>query len=175
MGQIGSLAAQRGRDLGMKVIAYNRPSIKASQRAEKLCILLYQELDRFLREVDFLTIHAPLNEETKKLIDAEAIGKMKSSSFIINAGRGGIVNEADLLQALVSGHLAGAALDVFEQEPLPCKSPLVEYAQNHNNLLLTPHIGGMTQESQKAIALDIADKVLHCLQANQLTLTAISN
>ena len=110
------------------------------------------ELDELLARSDFISIHTPLTPETKGLIDRGRMAKMKKGVRLVNAARGGIVVEADLVEALRNGTIAGAGFDVFEQEPLPADSPL----RTVENLILTPHLGASTEEAQERVAEDIA-------------------
>jgi D-3-phosphoglycerate dehydrogenase len=107
---------------------------------------------------DIITVHVPLNEETKGMFGAEQFAMMKKGAYFINTSRGGVVDESALLDALNSGHLGGAALDVVDGEPA-VNPALLEYARTHDNLILTPHIGGNTIESRKKTQLFIAQKI----------------
>jgi phosphoglycerate dehydrogenase-like enzyme len=108
--------------------------------------------DELLSRSDFLTLHVPMSAGTKGLFGADTLAKMKKGSCLINAARGGIVDEAALLAALTSGHLAGAALDVFAKEP-PDPSPLFA----HENLIALPHLGASTKEAQEKVAVELAE------------------
>lgn len=152
MGRIGSEVAKRAVAFGMKVLAYD-PYI-ASARAKALQAELV-DLDEVLARSDFITIHMPLSDETRGMINAAAFAKMKTGVRLINCARGGIVNEADLLAALQSGKVAGAALDVYETEPLPADSPLRAVPQ----LVLTPHLGASTEEAQENVGIEIAEAI----------------
>ena len=112
------------------------------------------EFDDLLGRADFITIHTPLTDKTRDLFNAEAFGKMKTGVRIVNCARGGIVNEADLAAALAEGKVAGAALDVFDREPLPPESPL----RGAPNIVLTPHLGASTKEAQEKVAEAIAEQ-----------------
>ncbi|MDP4269692.1 MAG: NAD(P)-dependent oxidoreductase, partial [Bacteroidota bacterium] len=107
---------------------------------------------------DIVTIHAPLNERTQNLLDYEKLCKMKSSALLVNVGRGGIVKESDLVQALREGRLAGAGLDVFEQEPLVADHPLLS-ADIQDKLLLTPHIAWASMEARQRLVNMIAKHI----------------
>jgi D-3-phosphoglycerate dehydrogenase len=120
-------------------------------------------VDEVLAEADFLTIHTPLTEKTRGMFDAQAISKMKDGVYLICTARGGVVNEHDLLDALNSGKVAGAALDVYEKEP-PAFTELI----NHPRVIATPHIAGQTHEAQKRAAIDIAKEVLAALKGEKL-------
>ncbi|MFO7300136.1 MAG: hydroxyacid dehydrogenase [Actinomycetes bacterium] len=144
-GRIGREVAARARAFGMTVIAYD-PYLTEADGLE-LC-----PLDRVIAEADVISLHVPLDDETRGLIDAAAIARMKPGSYLVNASRGGVVDEAALVDALRSGHLAGAGLDVYEEEPLPADSPL----RRAPNLVLTPHLGASTVEAQERVATEAA-------------------
>src|SRR5258707_15463096 len=135
MGRIGSEVARRAIAFGMQVLAYD-PYLSLS-RAKTLQVELIEQLDDIYGRVDFLTVHMPLSDETKGMLNAAAFAKMKKGVRVLNCARGGIINEADLLAALNSGQVAGAALDVYEVEPLAKDSPL----RAHPNIIMTPHLG----------------------------------
>ena len=157
----GSIARQVSRDatvLGMKTIAFD-PFVDDSDEAWE-----YTEKDTFnniLRRADILTLHVPLTEGTRHLIAEETLTLMKSSAIIINTSRGGIVDETALVAALKSGRLYGAALDVFETEPLTAEAG--KKFEGLKNLILTPHIAGVTDEANVRISKMIADKVIQVL------------
>lgn len=152
MGRIGSEVAKRAVAFGMKVLAYD-PYVSSS-RARALQADLV-ELDEVLAAADFITIHMPLSDETRGMINAAAFAKMKTGVRLINCARGGIINEADLLAAIQSGKVAGAALDVYATEPLPPDSPLRTVPQ----LILTPHLGASTEEAQENVGIEIAEAI----------------
>ncbi|CAL1125502.1 unnamed protein product [Cladocopium goreaui] len=145
LGRIGKALVPKAHGLGLKVIAYD-PFV-APELAVELGVRLCS-LDELLEEADIVSLHCPLNAETRNLIDADAMAKMKVGSVLINAARGGIVDEGALADALRRGHLMGAGLDVFETEPLPLESPLLGL----DNIVLTPHMGGLDHESQVAMS-----------------------
>jgi D-3-phosphoglycerate dehydrogenase len=152
LGKIGSHVATVGKALGMKLLAYD-PFISA-ERAEQLgCRLV--DLDLLFREADYISLHVPKTPETKNLIDAGAIAKMKPTVRIINCARGGIVDEAAIAEAIETGKIAGAALDVFDNEPLG-ESPLTKLG---SNTILTPHLGASTAEAQVNVAIDVAEQI----------------
>src|SRR5207248_1491852 len=151
LGNIGSEVAKRAQGLEMEVIAYD-PAV-APERAEQFNVRLV-ELDELLRSADFISIHAPLIDATRNLIDAGRLALVKPSARLINAARGGIVDESALHDALASGRLAGAACDVFLQEPLGA-SPLLELP----NFIATPHVAASTAEAQTSVAFDVAEEV----------------
>lgn len=149
MGKVGAIVVRVAKALDMQVLVFD-PYL-TPKKADELGVSK-SELDPLLAQADFLTIHAPLTPETKGLLNKERLAKMKKSARIVNDARGGIVVEADLLAALNAGALAGAALDVFEQEPLDKDSPLRKSEQ----MILTPHLGASTEEAQERVAEDIA-------------------
>ncbi|MCL1469785.1 phosphoglycerate dehydrogenase [Argonema antarcticum] len=152
LGKIGSHVATVARAMGMKVMAFD-PYL-SNERAEQLgCRLV--EMDLLLREADYITLHMPKTPETAHLINAEALAKMKPTARIINCARGGIIDEAALAEALQQGKIAGAALDVFETEPLG-ESPLRDLGKE---VVLTPHLGASTAEAQVNVAIDVAEQI----------------
>ncbi len=153
LGKIGSHVAGIAKAMGMRVLAYD-PYI-TTERAEKLGVSLV-ELELLWRESDYITLHIPKTKETHHLISAEAIALMKPTVRIINCARGGIIDEAALAQALREGRIAGAALDVFENEPLEPDSPLRHIGPQ---LVLTPHLGASTEEAQLNVAVDVAEQI----------------
>lgn len=156
LGRIGSIVADRALGLKMKVIAYD-PFV-TPETAEKKGIELVS-FEELLRRSDFITIHTPLTKETYHLIDDKAFSLMKDGVFIINCARGGIIDEEALYRALVSGKVAGAALDVFEKEPIDPNHPLLSL----ENFIGTPHLGASTVEAQKIVAVEIAKQVVDYL------------
>ncbi len=156
LGRIGSLVATRAHGLRMKVIAYD-PYV-SEEYASNLAVELVS-LDELLATADFITIHMPLTDSTRNLLNRETLARCKRGVRIVNCARGGIVDEAALLEALESGQVAGAALDVYEHEPLPPDDPL----RKHPHVVLTPHIAGSTTEAQERVAVDIAEQVLAVL------------
>ncbi|NEP13581.1 MAG: phosphoglycerate dehydrogenase [Symploca sp. SIO2C1] len=152
LGKIGSHVATAARAMGMKLLAYD-PFISI-ERAEQLgCRLV--EMDLLLRESDYITLHIPKTAETAHLIDAEALAKMKPGARIVNCARGGIIDEEALAEALKEGKIAGAALDVFESEPLG-ESQLRSLGKE---MILTPHLGASTEEAQVNVAIDVAEQI----------------
>ena len=152
MGKVGQIVARVAQGLDMKVLAYD-PFLPA-KRARELGVEL-AGLDDVLARADFLTVHTPLTEKTRGLLNGEALAGMKPTARLINCARGGILDEAALVKALEEGKLAGAALDVFEQEPLPEESPL----RSAPNIILTPHLGASTEEAQIKVAEAIAHQI----------------
>jgi D-3-phosphoglycerate dehydrogenase len=150
-GNIGSIVADRALGLKMKVIAYD--PFLSPERALDLGVEKV-ELDDLLKRADFITLHTPLTEKTKNVIDATAIAKTKKGVRIINCARGGLVDEVALRAALETGHVAGAAFDVFTTEPAT-ENPLF----NHPNVICTPHLGAATTEAQENVALQVAEQM----------------
>ena len=157
-GGIGRLAGRLGRALGMRVIGFDAQVAPYARLWSDEATAAYG-LDALLAEADVVTLHVPLTDATRHLIDAARLAQMKPGAVLINTARGGVVDESAVAAALKSGRLGGAALDVFEQEPLPAGSPLAGCP----NLLLTPHIAGVTSESNTRVSALIADKVLDAL------------
>jgi D-3-phosphoglycerate dehydrogenase len=149
LGNIGRQAAERGVGLKMSVIGYD-PIVKSETGLPAGVKLA--SLDDVITKSDFITLHVPLTPDTKDLFNAATFARMKKGSFLINCARGGIVNEVDVLEALKSGQLAGAALDVFGKEP-PEPSPLFA----HENLIASPHLGASTREAQEKVAIELAE------------------
>ncbi|HJR19365.1 MAG TPA: phosphoglycerate dehydrogenase [Actinomycetota bacterium] len=157
LGRIGTLVAQRALAFGMRVVAYD-PYV-AKQRAGQMGVELVGTVEEALRAADFVTIHLPKTAETAALIGAAQLALMKPTARIVNTSRGGIVDEAALAEAVSSGKLGGAALDVFENEP-PGDSPLFAVEQ----IVLTPHLGASTEEAQSKAGEAIAEQVALALR-----------
>ena len=157
-GRIGGEVAVRCQAFGMPVIVYD-PYL-TQERADELGVLLVP-LDEVLDLADFISIHVPLNDETRAICGPSALARMKPTAFLVNASRGGVVDEEALVAALHSGDIAGAALDVYESEPLPDDSPLREAP----NLVLTPHLGASTAEAQIGVATEVAEKIVVLLKS----------
>lgn len=160
-GNIGSVAAMRGIGLKMNVIAFD-PFLSA-ERAEEIGVEKV-ELDELLKRSDFITLHVPLTDKTRNIINAESIAKMKDGVRIINCARGGLVCEADLAAAIISGKVAGAGFDVFEEEPAT-NSPLFGLP----NVVCTPHLGASTSEAQENVALQVAEQMSDYLLKGAVT------
>lgn len=159
-GGIGQLTAALAQAVGMSVVGYDPAfdagaAVWARQRVEPLA------LDAVLARADVVSLHVPLVDSTRNLIDAARLARMKHDAVLINTSRGGIVDEAALARALGAGELAGAALDVFANEPLAAGSPLA----GAPNLLLTPHVAGVTAESNERVSSLIAQRVAEALEA----------
>jgi D-3-phosphoglycerate dehydrogenase / 2-oxoglutarate reductase len=153
LGKIGSHVATVARAMGMRLLAYD-PFISI-ERADQLGCLLV-EMDMLLQQADYITLHMPKTPETAHMIDASALAKMKPTARIINCARGGIIDEQALYEALKAGKIAGAALDVFESEPLAEDSPLRSLGKE---IVLTPHLGASTTEAQVNVAIDVAEQI----------------
>ena len=156
LGRVGSEVARRAQSFAMHLVVYD-PFV-APDSARVLGVELVT-LDGLLAQSDFVTIHTPLTDSTRHVIGGAELAKIKPGSHIINAARGELIDEDALLRALDDGRLAGAALDVFAQEP-PSGSPLV----NHPKVVVTPHLGGSTEEAQREIAIEVAEQVMAVLR-----------
>ena len=156
LGRIGREVARRAsQGFGMKVLSYD-PFI--TEESVKPLGIIFCDFKKILKEADFLTVHTPLTPETKHLIDREAFALMKRGVRIINCARGGIVDEKALLEAIRSGKVAGAALDVFEKEP-PNRNPLLKRPE----VIATPHLGAATHEAQENVSVAVARQVIDAL------------
>ncbi|MXX88963.1 MAG: phosphoglycerate dehydrogenase [Boseongicola sp. SB0677_bin_26] len=160
-GNIGSIVIARACGLRMKVIAHD--PFLAEERAEKLGVEKV-DLDELLARSDFITLHVPLTDRTRNILSADAIRRMKPGARVINCARGGLVDEAALAEALESGHVAGAAFDVFAQEPAT-DSPLF----NLPNVVVTPHLGASTTEAQENVAIQVAEQMSDFLLTGAVT------
>ena len=155
LGRIGAEVAKRAQGLEMSILAYD-PFI-SEERAQELGVEL-ATVNEIAERADFITVHTPLIKETRNIIDAEQFAVMKDGVRIINCARGGIINEEALADAVKSGKVGGAALDVFVSEP-PFDSPLMDL----DNVIMTPHLGASTQEAQINVAVSVADEVISVL------------
>ncbi len=153
LGRIGAEVAARAQGMKMNILAYD-PFI-SEERAEELGVTL-TTVDDIVLNSDYITVHTPLTKDTKNLIDKEQFEKAKTGVRIINCARGGIINEEALAEAVASGKVAGAAIDVFVNEP-PLGSPLIE----QDNIIVTPHLGASTQEAQVNVAVDVAEQIIN--------------
>ncbi len=156
LGRIGSAVAKRAQGMEMRVVAYD-PYI-TEENAAILGVKLLP-MEEVFRQADFITVHLPLNKDSKHLLDEKAFELMKEGVRIVNCARGGIIKEQALYEAMKSGKVAGAALDVFEKEP-NTESPLFEF----NNFIATPHLGASTQEAQLLVAVDVAEEIVAALR-----------
>jgi len=153
MGRIGTELARRAMAFGMRVLAYD-PYLSVS-RARSLQVELMEDIDTLLPQVDFISMHMPLTDETRHMLDARRLALCKKGVRIVNCARGGLVAEAALYDALKSGHVGAAALDVFEVEPPPADFPLRELS----NIVFTPHLGASTAEAQENVGIEIAQAI----------------
>jgi D-3-phosphoglycerate dehydrogenase len=153
MGRIGSEVAKRALAFGMKVLAYD-PYLSLA-RAKALQVDLKEQVEEVYRQADFITVHMPMTDETKGMVNAAAFAKMKKGVRVLNCARGGIVNEADLQAALLNGTVGGAALDVYETEPPPADFPLRALPQ----VVMTPHLGASTEEAQENVGIEVAEAI----------------
>jgi D-3-phosphoglycerate dehydrogenase len=156
LGKIGRRVAKVCLALGMKVTVFDPFLSKAA--AEELGVHIVS-FDEILEKSDFITIHAPKTRETQNLFNRESFGRCKPGVRLVNCARGGIIEEKALIEAIGKGIVAGAALDVFEQEPLPADSPLLKLGEAAKKLVLTPHLGASTEEAQVNVALDVAEQI----------------
>jgi D-3-phosphoglycerate dehydrogenase/(S)-sulfolactate dehydrogenase len=157
LGTIGKEVAKRARGFDMRVIAYDivRDEAFAAQHQ-----VTYVPLEQLLRESDYVTLHTPLNEHTRHLINAERLALMKPTAYLINTARGGIVDSEALYQVLKERRIAGAALDVHEQEPLPADSPL----RRLDNVYLSPHAAGSTSDARRVSGMMAAENAIRVLR-----------
>jgi len=160
-GNIGSIVANRALGLRMKVMAYD--PFLSPERAVDLGVEKV-ELDDLIARADIISLHTPLTDKTRNILDADAIGRMKPGVRIINCARGGLVDEAALKTALDSGHVAGAALDVFAEEPAKDNALF-----GHENVVCTPHLGASTTEAQENVALQVAEQISDFLLTGAVT------
>jgi D-3-phosphoglycerate dehydrogenase len=153
MGRIGGEVARRAIAFGMTVVAYDPYLVQS--RARSLQVELADDLSALLGRADFITVHMPMTAETKNILNAATIAQCKPGVRIINCARGGLVEEAALFEALKSGHVAGAALDVYEKEPPADDLPF----RSLPNVVLTPHLGASTSEAQESVGIEIAQAI----------------
>ncbi|MDR9503015.1 phosphoglycerate dehydrogenase [Brevibacillus agri] len=156
MGRIGSEVAKRAKAFGMSVMGYD--PFMTEERAQKMGVI-HATVDEICRQADFITVHTPLTKETRHIISTREFAKMKEGVRLINCARGGIIDEKALYEAITSGKVAGAALDVFEEEP-PVDNPLVGLPQ----VVTTPHLGASTVEAQENVAVDVSEEILKVLR-----------
>lgn len=156
-GRVGRALAQRASAFGMVEVAYD-PFVP-DHLARHLGLSLVPRLNDLLEVADIISLHALVTDETRGVINKDTIAQMKDGVYIINAARGALINNADLAEALKSGKVAGAALDVYDQEPPPADNPLL----NLPNVVYTPHLGASTYEAQDAVGVEAAEKVIDAL------------
>ena len=152
LGRVGTEVAHRAQAFGMRILAYD-PYL-SSERAQALHVKPV-ELDELYAEADFITVHIPLTEDTRYLVDGAAFARMKKGVRLLNCARGGIIDEAALEQALAEGSVAAAGLDVYETEPLPEKIPLRDF----DRVVMTPHLGASTREARESVGREVAEGV----------------
>lgn len=156
LGRIGRSTALRGLALGMPVIAHELYPDREFVDQHGIELVSQDEL---LARADFVSIHCPLNDDTRGLCDSDFFAKMKAGSVLINTARGGLVVEADLVQALESGHLEGAGLDVFDPEPPQADNPLFRF----DNVVLSPHVAGTDERSMEGMGVECAENIVALL------------
>jgi len=159
LGRIGSMVARRAKGFNMRVL-YNKRS--PDPEAERELGVEFADMDKLLGESDFVSLHIPLTDETRHLINKDTLGKMKNGAYLINTARGPIVEEHDLVDAIRKGHLGGAALDVFDNEP-NVNPELV----NMENVVLTPHIASATWEAREKMGQMAVDAILKTLNGEK--------
>ncbi|MEZ6053792.1 MAG: phosphoglycerate dehydrogenase [Planctomycetaceae bacterium] len=162
LGRIGLSVAKRCRGLEMTVVGFD--PFLSEERAAEHGIELFRDVDELIPRCDYITVHTPLTDETRGLLNADRLQKCKKGIRIVNCARGGIVDEDDLADAIESGHVAGAALDVFVSEPPPADSRLRSLPQ----VLCTPHLGASTDEAQEQVAVEAADIITAFLTRNEV-------
>jgi D-3-phosphoglycerate dehydrogenase len=171
LGRIGREVARRAKALDMRIVVLD-PYVTAAKAAE-WGYEMARSLEELLPQVDFLTLHVPLSDETRGLIGAKELSRMKRTACIVNVARGGVVDEAALVEALQTGQIAGAGIDVFSVEPLPPDHPL----RHAPHVVLTPHLGASTVEAQETVALEaaqlITDFLLRGRVANAVNMPAV--
>lgn len=160
LGRIGAAVAKRARGFDMRILYHNRSK---NQQLESELGVTYADLDELLTESDFVSIHTSLNSASRHLIDRKKLKLMKKTAFLVNTARGQVVNEVDLARALKSGWIGGAALDVFEKEPIPRSSPLMKM----KNVVLLPHIGSATYQTRSMMAEVAARNLLNVLSRKE--------
>lgn len=158
-GHIGSQVSIMAESMGLKVIFFDIIKKLPLGNAQSV-----ENLETLLKQSDFVTLHVPETSYTQNMLAAKELAKMKKGSYLLNASRGTVVQIEDLVEALKSGHLAGAAIDVFPEEPSSNKAPFVSPLQGMNNVILTPHVGGSTEEAQKAIGEEVAESLIKFLR-----------
>lgn len=175
LGKIGREVAVRAKAFGMQVIGYD--PVLSSDFAAKMGISLV-DIETIFKQSDIITVHVPLDDKTRNLLRTETFALCKDGVKIINCARGGIVNEDDLLEALNSGKVSGAALDVFTKEPPDFSHPLISHAK----VITTPHLGASTEEAQEKVAIQIAEQIVELFKTREIkgavnaaALTAFSN
>ncbi|MAV64233.1 MAG: phosphoglycerate dehydrogenase [Candidatus Marinimicrobia bacterium] len=162
LGKIGREVIKRALGYEMKILGYDPYVNKKLFESDNINIVDFEEL---LEKSDYITVHVPLIDSTRSLFNYEVMSKMKSSARIINVARGGIINEADLVKVLDEGKISGAAIDVFENEPLNHDNPLIKA----RNILLTPHLGASTFEAKEGVSTSICNQVVDFLKDDKMS------
>lgn len=162
LGKIGREVAKRAKAFGMNIIGFD--PLLSEEVASEIGVKLLR-LDEIWNMADIITVHVPLNSETKNLIDKKVLAKCKDGVRIINCARGGIVNESDLLEALNNGKVSGASLDVYETEPPDFSNPLLK----HPKVICTPHLGASTEEAQELVAIQIAEQIVEYFSSGKIS------
>ncbi|MDX1682601.1 MAG: phosphoglycerate dehydrogenase, partial [Phycisphaeraceae bacterium] len=157
-GRIGQTVAERALAFGMKVVGYD--PLYAESTALDGKVVMFREFEKMLPEADYLTFHVPLNNDTRGMLNDQTFDLCRPGVKVINASRGGVVDEDALLKAVDDGRCGGAALDVYSHEPPPADSPL----RRHDKILTTPHLGASTHEAQQAVSVDAARSLLDYLR-----------
>jgi D-3-phosphoglycerate dehydrogenase len=166
-GRIGRRVAELARAFGMRVLVFTRTPGKVTPDLAELA----ESLDALLRESDYVSLHCPLDATTRGLISGQAIAAMPCGAFLINTGRGALVDEAALAEALASGHLAGAALDTLSEEPPPSDNPLLSAP----NLILTPHIAGLSTGAVQRTGATTAENIIAVLTGGEIERANVAN
>ncbi len=173
LGRIGLSVAKRAQGLEMKVMGYD--PFLSTERAGELGIELYRDIDQMIPKCDFLTVHTPATPETLGMINAARLASMKKGVRLVNCARGGIIDENALADAIESGHVAGAAVDVYTNEPIKPEDRLPKLKQ----VLCTPHLGASTDEAQEQVAIEAAELITAFLSRNEIrsavNMTSISS
>lgn len=162
LGKIGKEVAKRAKAFGINIIGFD--PLMSEEVASEIGVKLYR-LDEIWNTADIITVHVPLNPETKNLINKEVLSKCKDGVKIVNCARGGIVNESDLIEALNKGKVSGVALDVFETEPPDFSNPLLK----HSKVICTPHLGASTEEAQELVAIQIAEQIVDYFSSGKIS------
>jgi D-3-phosphoglycerate dehydrogenase len=154
MGRIGTQFAKRAQSFSMKVVAYD--PFLTQNRADELKVELAESPDDALRGADVVTLHVPMTDDTRHLLNADRLALMNPGAIVVNCARGGLIDEAALKEAIDSGHIAGCALDVFEDEPPPADHPLFAFGKH---VAFTPHLGASTHEAQENVGIQVAEQI----------------
>jgi D-3-phosphoglycerate dehydrogenase len=166
-GRIGRRVAELAKAFGMRVLVFTRTPAKVTPDLAEVA----ESFDALLREADYVSLHCPLDQTTRGLMSREAIAAMRPGTFLINTGRGALVDETALAQALTSGHLAGAALDTLSEEPPPSDNPLLSAP----NLILTPHIAGLTTGAVQRTGTTTAANIIAVLTGGEIDRNNVAN